>query len=150
MLTIKTSRLETLSRTHVPQLGWEVVWTYRGTVTSSAIFEIKTTTLTHYDRNSFLRLNLNQKNKNKNVKMNILTSILSSKYFSQIRGSQTFPRQGPPKLYVFGRRPPSRKRPETEISVTKVSFEEYIFKDLNKCSRFYYFKIADLAFRRHS
>ena len=60
-----------------------------------------------------------------------------SKYFFQIRGSQTFPRQGPPKLRVFGRRPPYRKRSfrgrsETEISVTEDSFEKYIFKDLNK------------------
>ena len=34
----------------------------------------------------------------KNMKMNILTPILSSKYFFQIRGSQTFPCQGPPNL----------------------------------------------------
>ena len=72
----------------------------------------------------------------------ILTPILSSKYFFQIRGYQTFPCQGPPKLHVFGRRPPSRKRSfrgrsETEISVTEDSFEKYIFKDLNKCSLFF-------------
>ena len=48
--------------------------------------------------------------KRKIVKMNILTLILSSKYFFQIRGSQTFPCQGPPKLHVFGRRPTSRKK----------------------------------------
>ena len=53
-------------------------------------------------------------------KMNILTSILSSKYFFQICGSQTFPYQGPPKLHVFGCRPPSREKsfqgpPEAEI-----------------------------------
>ena len=74
--------------------------------------------------------------------MNIMTLIRSSKYFFQIRGSQTFPCQGPPKLHVFGRRPPYRKRsfqgrPETEIWVTEDSFEKYIFKDLNKCSLFF-------------
>ena len=37
--------------------------------------------------------------------MNILSSILSSKYFSHIRGSQIFPCQGPQKWHVFGRRP---------------------------------------------
>ena len=83
----------------------------------------------------FLRKKKRKKKKKKNVKMNILTPIRSSKYFFQIRGSQTFPCQGPPKLHVFGRRPPSRKRsfrgrPEAKIWVTKVSFEKYIFKDL--------------------
>ena len=57
----------------------------------------------------FLKEKKQQKNekKRKIVKMNILTPILSSKYFFQIRGSQTFPCQGPPKLHVFGRRPSS-------------------------------------------
>ena len=57
--------------------------------------------------------------------MNILTSILYSKDFFQIHGSHTFPCQGPPKLHVFGRRPPYRY------------IFPYIFKDLNKCSRFF-------------
>ena len=72
----------------------------------------------------------------KNLKIDILTPILSSKYFFLIRGSQTFPCQGPPKLHVFVCRPPSRKRsfqgrPEIGISVTKVSSEKYIFKGSN-------------------
>ena len=48
-------------------------------------------------------------------------------------------KEDPSILHVFGRRPPSKKRwfqgrPETEILVTKVSFEKNIFKDLNKFS----------------
>ena len=63
--------------------------------------------------------------KKKKMKIDILTPIPSSKYFFLIRGSQTFPCQGHPKLHVFVSRPPSRKRsfqrrPETDISVTKV------------------------------
>ena len=59
-----------------------------------------TSPLAYYDRDSVLRLTfflfllLEKK-----VKTNILTSILSSKYFFQIRGFQTFPCQGPPKLH---------------------------------------------------
>ena len=72
------------------------------------------------------------KKKKKNVKIDILTPILSSKYFFLIRGSQSFPCQRPPKLHVFVHRPPSGKisfqgRPEIGISVTKVPTEKYIF-----------------------
>ena len=62
--------------------------------------------------------------------MNILTPILSSKYFFQICGSQTFPCQGPPKFkkMYLAADPTSRKRsfqgpPETENSVKKRHIE---------------------------
>ena len=86
------------------------------------VLRVNTSTIilcfTHLYRDSVLLFELELKHffmyfflkKKKKVKMNILTPIQSSKYFFQIRGSQTFPCQGPPKLHVFGRRPPSRKR----------------------------------------
>ena len=92
---------------------------------------------THLYRANILFLNLNlfffsfEKKKKKDK---------SWKYFFQIRGSQTFPCQGPPELHVFGRRPPSWKRfipgipRNRDFSYKSFLWKIYsLFKDLNKC-----------------
>ena len=83
---------------------------------------------THYDPDSVLRLNLNfNLNQPKVVKMNTLTLILNTSSKSVVL--KLFHVKDPPKLHVLGRRPPYRKRSETEISVTEDSFEKNIFKN---------------------
>ena len=62
--------------------------------------------------------------------MNILTSILSSKYFFQIRGSQTFPCQGPPILQYLAADPLLEKDCSRDDQKQRFQLQKFPLKNI--------------------